>query len=1048
MADGEVVVLFLADVPDQIRLLTIDGKIKMGFRDDSDVEIAIPVATDLVLFDDNMGINFNDNDGEADARDTIVRNDPGGSFVDEGYFIGMTLEVSGATNTANNGVYTVAGVEESKLILIDTDELVGEAADMSAMVLASTVQAVPGVIEITGDLASPGNGEAVDVAVLNANGVSHVDVAYRPGTNLNLDYGSILDDGDPEISATFTTAASPGTSTPITFEPIPVPVETLVINGVSLEIVGIALDETATWADLNGTTTATIGLGRAAASVAIVQIGGRVLEENTEYILSGDGLSVSLTPQGDAPGDDDLVVVTYVPVIDSGDPDELIELLEARSIKRFRYTITGGPVTWEPGTFEVVFEEGTFAHLDGTMNVQEVETFTVLGPTAVLADPPEGGSVLISTLNEREYLDVTLRPSGVMDAEIDAAVVPGAPLFDGAVGTATIRGPPTQVALFIADASHLVNFADDGDADTITRLDGGSWIEDGFAAGMTIKVSNAANPTNDGDYEISGISETTITLSDDDDLQMDSENDDSARIEITPAEDGSKTFRFEFDGAFELGQVTLTFAADSFRDDAGLANTAQTLVFTVTGSTADLAGPGAGTVVGNTLFLNGAFIDVVFVPASGNDIDPNTLIDGQPELDVTLSSGEKLVLLDDPTQPVEFEGTNIYRYAFDANVLPSELPAGPVTVVFLDGGFADLQGISNVEETETFVIDTATARLVNLSEGAIYSATPGVVDGDLELEDLPAEDLNNPLASFFVDANGRYFEIELTPTSVPVQQAATALVTDLEADGIALELVATAVVSVTVNNEPLGASEFTLGEDSQTVTFSDGVFDDIEDLNADIVVTYRTDAVPAGADLLEAGDLTVEMLDRAGDSLGLISITGVERVLDDDSAETNRFRFFFATPTLNVLGSEFDVDLSAPIQVVVKLAQGAWQDAAGNDSVEMVESFEVRRAAKTFFIEVAGGVKLDAAGLLPDFDGDGEPDPIFDIRGFAVFEAVQTPTGARFSLDFGGTFKVVYLGNIASVAGKFIFDTSVPTFSDVANGIEFSGNTITRDSGN
>jgi hypothetical protein len=41
---GNVVVLFLADVPDQVRLLSIDGKLKMGFRNETGQEVAIPVA--------------------------------------------------------------------------------------------------------------------------------------------------------------------------------------------------------------------------------------------------------------------------------------------------------------------------------------------------------------------------------------------------------------------------------------------------------------------------------------------------------------------------------------------------------------------------------------------------------------------------------------------------------------------------------------------------------------------------------------------------------------------------------------------------------------------------------------------------------------------------------------------------------------------------------------------------------------------------------------------------------------------------------------------
>jgi hypothetical protein len=44
VATGDVVVLFLADVPDQVRLLTVYGKLKMGFRNASGEEVTFDVV--------------------------------------------------------------------------------------------------------------------------------------------------------------------------------------------------------------------------------------------------------------------------------------------------------------------------------------------------------------------------------------------------------------------------------------------------------------------------------------------------------------------------------------------------------------------------------------------------------------------------------------------------------------------------------------------------------------------------------------------------------------------------------------------------------------------------------------------------------------------------------------------------------------------------------------------------------------------------------------------------------------------------------------------
>ncbi|MBD2449019.1 DUF4347 domain-containing protein [Nostoc sp. FACHB-152] len=59
-----------------------------------------------------------------------------------------------------------------------------------------------------------------------------------------------------------------------------------------------------------------------------------------------------------------------------------------------------------------------------------------------------------------------------------------------------------------------VNFTDNGSADTITRTDTGSWITDGFQAGMYIFIEgNSTNATDDGQYyQIASVTATTITL--------------------------------------------------------------------------------------------------------------------------------------------------------------------------------------------------------------------------------------------------------------------------------------------------------------------------------------------------------------------------------------------------------------------------------------------------------------------------------------------------------------------------------------------------------
>ncbi len=46
VSSGNVTILFLADIPDQVRVLTLYGKIKMGFRDASGQQVTFTVPTE------------------------------------------------------------------------------------------------------------------------------------------------------------------------------------------------------------------------------------------------------------------------------------------------------------------------------------------------------------------------------------------------------------------------------------------------------------------------------------------------------------------------------------------------------------------------------------------------------------------------------------------------------------------------------------------------------------------------------------------------------------------------------------------------------------------------------------------------------------------------------------------------------------------------------------------------------------------------------------------------------------------------------------------
>ena len=69
-------------------------------------------------------------------------------------------------------------------------------------------------------------------------------------------------------------------------------------------------------------------------------------------------------------------------------------------------------------------------------------------------------------------------------------------------------------------ATAIVDFVD-SNPDTIVRVDGGSWISDGFLDGMTVTIADADEASNNGSFTVDGVTTDTLTLSADDSLTAD-----------------------------------------------------------------------------------------------------------------------------------------------------------------------------------------------------------------------------------------------------------------------------------------------------------------------------------------------------------------------------------------------------------------------------------------------------------------------------------------------------------------------------------------------
>lgn len=187
---------------------------------------------------------------------------------------------------------------------------------------------------------------------------------------------------------------------------------------------------------------------------------------------------------------------------------------------------------------------------------------------------------------------------------------------------------------------------------------------------------------------------------------------------------------------------------------------------------------------------------------------------------------------------------------------------------------------------------------------------------------------------------------------------------------------------------------------------------DVESINDTGVISEIT--------LSGAGLGTATVADRAPDRLGSTT-DSVDNDGDGqvDEADENVFRFYvsrgFTTGAVSV-----------------QFTEGSWKDADGNEGTSGSASFQLiepmtqpvgsdQPVGRGFFMEISGGVKLQGLGFTKE--------PIIDIRGRVVMEfgAVKlASTGkdvTRFTLDASGTVKIIKLGNIGSVAARFVLQT-------------------------
>ena len=107
-------------------------------------------------------------------------------------------------------------------------------------------------------------------------------------------------------------------------------------------------------------------------------------------------------------------------------------------------------------------------------------------------------------------------------------------------------------------------------------------------------------------------------------------------------------------------------------------------------------------------------------------------------------------------------------------------------------------------------------------------------------------------------------------------------------------------------------------------------------------------------------------------------------------------------------------------KVTASFAANAWHDSAGNGNAASTQQFALITQGKAFFIELSGGIQLQAAGLTSE--------PLMEVKAEVRLDIDLDRK--VFTLTFSGQLKLIMLGTVGATAGRFVLDMS-NTLSDI-----------------
>ena len=991
VATGNVVVMFLADIPDQVRLLSIYGKLKMGFRDASGNEVAFQVVDvpDPIATGTAPGVS-------------VAGPAPTGGTVDVGVAAGQTYNFGSGNHHYVDITFTApAGASLDVAALLAAGFTLSKNGGASASIAASTVPMIavnvsfgtvfapltctagtgstPGVCSYTYSDGGTNHTVTIDGATDLATAVrltgttrfrydigaaelpiGTVTLHFAAGVIKNADVttasGTIAGAGNAATDLSFTVVGASGTIV----DPHPGgQVDVNVLNG----------RPWLTWIDVAFTPPTGRTLNVAS-----------LIDGNPTFILTGAGVGTAAIDWAHTP----------------------IVLSTAGGVITIRYFITGAFADPTHVTATGIAGSWTFAG----STASGVSTVTLTG----VPNPTPG---VTATTISVTLTGVTLTANSVLDP---ASFVDVDPLLDGIqlvsaagwVVTIDTSKPITMTGSTFT-ISVLVTTGKADQVFTPTLVAGGVAVTstettDYTAKAAVVPVAITGTPTSYIDIHFTASVGSLLNLASINGDEILLSGAGAAGVILlggSPFLVGDNTYRYLLTGLFKPGAVNVTIQLNNFFDEnpgrAPPVGQTLTLVqsFTVTGATADVVQTVTdptthqqypvvigGSTVGLDLINALHYFEIRFFGASGNEIDPDSINGG--ELQLRGPSGNLIQL----GSPIRVGSSNLWRFPFVGT-----LTAGLYTLTFVGGSFADTAGILNLGTSVTVRLSSPTSTLTDPGSGSV-----------LDLGDL----------------NSRSY-IDITFPTIGGRPIDVTTVLD---HGAEFTITASDGTLITVDPHPVllanGSYRYffygaTTG--SLTLNFIAGSW-----ANTDGTVSPTT-ATPTQGTAQKAVWIDVTLKGLGGNAVDLADVLargGAMLTLSGSGKGSLIFSDVFALGTPGPDGAitlRYLFTGSATAGTLDVAIAGGWKDVSGSSAAAGGGSFRLFTRGTSFYIELSGGIMLQAAGLTDE--------PILDLRAQVTLEI--DPTHKVVKLTFDGQLSLIKLGTVGATSGRFILDMGDPS---------------------